>query len=83
MSPTYAREIQTEEFGCGLDGLLRQRRGALTGILNGIDTAEWDPAARSAPRRSATTPASLEKKALNKEALQRRLNLRRRRRRCR
>src|SRR5919106_1843647 len=45
VSPTYAREIQTEEFGCGLDGLLRERRAAVTGILNGIDDAVWDPAA--------------------------------------
>jgi starch synthase len=74
VSPTYAREIQTAEFGCGLDGLLRERRGALTGILNGIDTAEWDPAAD--PHLAARYDAgSLEKKALNKQALQKKLNL--------
>ena len=44
VSPTYAREIQTEEFGCGLDGLLRHRTAVLSGVLNGIDTAVWDPA---------------------------------------
>ena len=41
VSPRYAREITTEEFGCGLDGVLRNRLGALIGILNGVDYAEW------------------------------------------
>ncbi|HEX5768385.1 MAG TPA: glycogen synthase GlgA [Burkholderiales bacterium] len=74
VSTTYAREIQTEEFGCGLDGLLRSRRGALTGILNGIDTAVWDPATdpHLAARYDAT---SLDRKSANKRELQKRLDL--------
>ncbi len=44
VSPTYSREIQTPEFVCGLDGLLRHRSAALTGILNGVDYSEWNPA---------------------------------------
>ncbi|ABM61880.1 glycogen synthase GlgA [Halorhodospira halophila] len=43
VSPTYAREIQTPAFGWGLDGLLHHRRDRLFGIVNGIDTATWDP----------------------------------------
>jgi starch synthase len=44
VSPTYAREIQTPEFGVGFDGILRARADRLRGILNGIDTKLWDPA---------------------------------------
>jgi len=43
VSPTYAREIQTPEYGFGLDGALRARAGALSGILNGVDYREWNP----------------------------------------
>ncbi len=43
VSPNYAREIQTPEFGFGFDGLLRSRSYKLTGILNGVDYSEWDP----------------------------------------
>ena len=44
VSPTYAREVQTREFGYGLEGVLHQRRADLLGILNGVDYAEWNPA---------------------------------------
>lgn len=43
VSPTYAREIQTREYGFGLDGALRARADVLTGILNGVDYREWSP----------------------------------------
>jgi starch synthase len=43
VSPTYAREIQTPEYGFGLDGALRARAHVLTGILNGVDYREWSP----------------------------------------
>jgi len=42
VSPRYAREITTEEFGCGLEGLLRRRQNCLFGILNGVDYEEWN-----------------------------------------
>jgi len=45
VSPTYAEEIQRLEYGDGFDGVIRQRRDALHGILNGIDHDEWNPAA--------------------------------------
>ena len=44
VSPTYAQEIQTKQFGFGLEGLLQTRTVDLTGIVNGIDTYEWNPA---------------------------------------
>lgn len=43
VSPTYAQEIQTPEFGFGLDGALRARADVLTGILNGVDYTQWSP----------------------------------------
>lgn len=48
VSPTYAREIATEEFGCGLDGAIRSRGGEVSGILNGIDESVWNPATDAA-----------------------------------
>jgi starch synthase len=45
VSPTYAEEIQRPEYGAGFDGVVRGRASALTGILNGIDTDVWNPAA--------------------------------------
>lgn len=74
VSPTYAREIQTEAFGCGLHGLLHARRDALHGLLNGIDTALWNPATDPliARRYDADT---LDAKLDNKRALAERLGL--------
>jgi len=74
VSPTYAREIQTPHFGAGLDGLLRQRRAELTGILNGIDPQTWNPATDPHIARPYSIDA-LEAKADNKAALQRAMGL--------
>lgn len=74
VSPTYAREIQTPEFGAGLDGLLRHRAAVLDGILNGIDHEEWNPESdRHLPEMYGAH--SLAKKAANKAALQESLGL--------
>jgi starch synthase len=43
VSPTYAKEIQTPEFGCGLEGVLKDQTTKLTGILNGVDYTQWNP----------------------------------------
>jgi starch synthase len=43
VSPNYAQEIQTPEFGCGLDGVVQTRAGDIMGLINGIDTAVWNP----------------------------------------
>ncbi len=45
VSPTYAREVLTPEFGCGMDGILKERGARFSGILNGIDSDRWNPAA--------------------------------------
>jgi len=69
VSPNYAREIQTEEFGVGLDGVLRSRADRLTGILNGIDMQVWNPATDPLlPHRFR--PGDFAGKARNKAALQ-------------
>ncbi|MFR3274856.1 MAG: glycogen synthase GlgA [Collinsella phocaeensis] len=74
VSPTYAAEICTPEYGEGLDGALRRRRDILHGILNGIDVVRNDPA--SDPRIEATyTVADRSGKAACKAALQRELGL--------
>lgn len=74
VSPTYAREITTESFGCGLDGLLRSKGDRLTGILNGADYGQWDPA-QDAHLPQAYGPDTLDAKAANKQALQRYFDL--------
>lgn len=74
VSETYSREIQTPEFGCGLDGLLRSRGKDLYGIINGLDYSVWDPATdKNIPRRYS--PATLDLKIYNKLELQKRNSL--------
>ena len=74
VSPTYAREIQQETLGFGMHGLLHERRSVLSGIINGIDTKEWDPQHDPhLPHRYSTT--GLNHKAMNKAALQQELGL--------
>ncbi len=74
VSPRYAREITTPEFGAGLDGLLRQRQAALSGILNGVDYDEWNTEHNPfvQPPYSA---ADLAGKAVNKAELQKKFGL--------
>lgn len=62
VSPTYAEEIQRPEYGFGFDGVMRARREALSGILNGVDTDAWDPA------RDAYLPKPFTAKALGGKA---------------
>ncbi len=71
VSPTYSREILTPEYGCGLDGLLRERAARLSGIMNGADYGIWDPANdshlettysshRPSPKRKCKTVVQME-----------------------
>jgi starch synthase len=75
VSPTYAREIQTPEFGEGLDGLLRQRADVLTGILNGVDPRYWDPEHDDALPQPYGIDNAEAGKAAAKTELRRRLRL--------
>ena len=68
VSPTYAAEVQTPEHGAGLDGVLRAVSAKFTGILNGIDTEEWDPATDPLLAANYGTGTLAEKKK-NKQAL--------------
>ena len=74
VSPGYAAEIRTPAWGMGLDGLLRRRGRNVTGILNGLDVAEWNPA--TDPHLAARYDATcVENRATNKAALQARMGL--------
>ena len=68
VSPTYAREIQTPELGCGFDGILSRRAADLHGVLNGIDVEVWDPA-RDEFLSERYDAAHVEKKRAAKAAL--------------
>nr|WP_314265778.1 glycogen synthase GlgA [uncultured Moellerella sp.] len=71
VSPTYAKEITSKDYGCGLEGLLksRQAENRLSGILNGVDDAIWDPSTDTLIVQNFDV-TSLEKKGANKQHLQ-------------
>ena len=69
VSPTYAREIREPGFGMGLEGLIRQREGAVSGIVNGIDPAVWNPATDPVLALPYTVK-TLAKRAVNTRALE-------------
>ncbi len=75
VSPTYAVEIQTSAGGNALHGLLRSRAAVLSGILNGIDRAQWDPA-HDPHLRANFGPGRLRRRARNKAALQAQMGVR-------
>jgi len=68
VSRKYAEEIQTAEFGCGLEGVLKSRAERVEGILNGVDYDEWDPATDKLISANYT-PENLAGKAISKKAL--------------
>ena len=74
VSPTYAAEIATPEFGAGLDGVIRGRAGHVSGILNGVDGAVWNPE-KDTSLAARYTPQDFRGKALCKQALQKELGL--------
>ena len=74
VSPTYSREIQTSEYGLGMEGILKNKSAALHGILNGADYSVWDPA--TDPHLLCNyDPDHLSEKAVNKAALLRETGL--------
>jgi starch synthase len=75
VSPTYAKEIQTPEFGYGLESALRSRRGDLVGILNGVETKIWDPQIDSALPANYSIADLEEGKRACKRALQKEFGL--------
>ena len=74
VSPNYAHEIATPEFGCGMEGVIRARAGVVSGILNGVDPAVWNPA-DDAHLVANYSAANLDGKARCKQALQAELGL--------
>ena len=74
VSPAYAQEIRTPEFGMGLEGLLNARAADLHGIVNGIDTAYWNPAS-DIHLTSTYTPRMLQRRALNRQVVEERFAL--------
>jgi starch synthase len=74
VSPTYAREILTPEYGYGLEALLKERRESISGIINGIDQNSWNPA-KDVNISVSYDVTTLERRGLNKDALIREFSL--------
>ncbi len=74
VSPTYAQEICTPDYGMGLDGLLRARRGVVRGMVNGIDTSVWNPV-EDVLIPAHYTAKTLDKRQANKRAVEKRFRL--------
>ena len=74
VSPSYANEICTAEFGMGLDGLLRARRAVVSGIVNGIDADVWNPET-DGDLAATYNAATLAKRMVNKRAVEKRFGL--------
>ena len=74
VSPTYAKEIQRPEHGFRMDSIIRQRKDDLFGIINGVDTDVWNPSTDKKIPTKYTTQ-TIDKKAKNKSALQKRMGL--------
>ena len=74
VSPSYALEIQTPEFGYGLEGLLSHRQDVLSGIINGIDLEHWNPETDTNIAKNYSS-STLRDKQLNKTALQKQVSL--------
>jgi starch synthase len=74
VSETYAKEIQTEELGCGLEGLLKKRKENIFGIINGIDYNLWNPE-KDTQLAKVYKPGSVDGKHINKEKLQKECSL--------
>ena len=75
VSQQYAREIQTKEFGCGLEDVLCNRQGEITGILNGIDYDVWNPATDRFIEKQYSSVSFQSAKQINKLALQKEFGL--------
>ncbi len=73
VSPAYAKQIQKQEFGCGLEGVLKEKKNSLVGILNGIDTNVWNPKKDDFIYKKYAT--SLKNKLENKISLQKDVGL--------
>lgn len=69
VSERYAREIQSVQFGCGMEGVLAKRKDQIQGIINGIDPEEWDPE-KDTDLAARFNLSTFEKKSANKAALQ-------------